>query len=346
MRRILFIRLRELGDAILTTPALRQLKRLHPDAELDVLCEPRTAVVYRHNPHVRQCYHLPRRCSAREFVALACRLWWRGYDMVIDPQSLPKTAVLARLTGAGRRYGFHRRWIANRLTYTHTVMPLPMAEYTCRSTLRLLRDDRVDFADVRPDFYIREEEQEEAERFCRQWFRGPVVAVCVGSRFDYKRWSPEKFAVVADRLEDWGFQTMLVYGPGEAQLAQDVAAQMHHRPICGYPMVSFPVLKGIMEGCCLFVGVDGGPNHIAKACDVPSVTLFGGIHPEIWTAPDNPRQRFVGTRADARLHPVTRGRCVNVDLVQDIPADVVWEEVASLLDSGLVTVAPASKRIA
>lgn len=346
MRRILFIRLRELGDAILTTPAVRQLKRIHPDAELDVLCEPRTAVVYRHHPHVRRCYLLPRPCGPREFIDLACRLWRRRYDMVIDPQSLPKTAVLARLTGARRRCGFHRRWLANRMTYTHPLRPGPPAEYTCISTLRLLLDDRVDFADLRPDFYVGESERAEAERFRSHWFRGPVVAVNVASRHEDRRWCPAKFAVVADRLEDCGFQTWLVYGPGEEPIARAVASHMRHRPLFEYPMVSFPVLKGIMEGCCLFVGVDGGPNHVAKACGVPSVTLFGRIHPEIWTAPDNPGQRFVGTRADARFHPVTRGRCVNVDLVPDIPADVVWEEIESLLDAGLVTAAPAVRHAA
>jgi ADP-heptose:LPS heptosyltransferase len=216
----------------------------------------------------------------------------------------------------------------------------------CISTLRLLLDERVDFTDLKPDFYIGDDERAEAERFRRQWFRGPVVAMNVSSRHVDRRWTATNFAVVADRLEDRGFQTLLVYGPGEEQIAYEVASHMRHRPIFEYPMVSFPVLRGIMEGCCLFVGVDGGANHIAKACEVPSVTLFGRIHPEFWTAPDKPEQRFVGTRADARSQPVTRGRCVDVDFLPDIPADVVWEEIESLLDLGLVTAAPALRQVA
>jgi len=334
MRRILIIQLRELGDCLHVTPAIRQLRRLHPGATIDVLCERRNEVVYRHNPHVENCIHLQRRCPPHKFLAVAWRLRRQRYDLVVDAQSLPKTAVITRLTGARRRLGFRRPWVCNRLAYTHPYqVGQTKVEYLALSKLRMLRDTRIDFSDLRLDYYLDEEEREEAERFRRRWFRVPVVALNVASRLEHRCWPVEKFAVVADRLADQGFQPFLVYGPGQEKRGREVAAEMRHRPVVDYPMMSFSVLKSILEGCFLFVGNDGGPKHLAAACGLPTIALFGRDHPECWTEPNNPKQRFVTTRSSTRGIP-TIGKCLDVDTLPEIPVEAVWNEIKSLIDPG------------
>jgi ADP-heptose:LPS heptosyltransferase len=233
----------------------------------------------------------------------------------------------------------------DRLCYTHpvgvtvprcgnsfTIAPTGglMAEYTGLSKLKLLQDRRIDTTDLDLDFYISQADRQEADSFRSRYFDGPVVAIYAASRAKNRRWTSEKFAQLADRLAACGLQVFLVYGPGERPIAHAIADQMQHRAIVEYPDVSFAVLKGILDGCGLYVGVDGGPKHVAVASGIPTVTLFGLIHPESWTAPHRSDQRFVATRADTRPVP-TRGRCTEASRLEDISVDQVWERLEDLV---------------
>jgi ADP-heptose:LPS heptosyltransferase len=113
---------------------------------------------------------------------------------------------------------------------------------------------------------------------------------------------------------------------------------MRHRALVQYPDVPFPVLKGILDGCGLYVGVDGGPKHVAVACGLPTVTLFGGLHPESWTAPDRSDQRFVAARCDTRPVP-TRGGCSEASQLADITVDEVWQRLEDLIEPALAKAA-------
>lgn len=337
MKKILLIRLRELGDTLMVTPLIRQLKRIYPESSIDVVCEPRSAPILEHHPLVDDLLLLNRASTCGESVTLLRELRSRRYDLAIDSQSLPKTAILTRLSGAKRRVGFKRRGVRNRLCYTAPYRTsIKSVEYIAITNLKLIQDERVDLADLQPDFYICDADRDKAERFCHEYFRGPVVAVSPTSRFSYRRWPLEKFAELADRLVDRGFQPFLVYGPGEeGQLALQVARKMRHAAVVDYPMMSFPVLKGIMERCVLFTGLDGGPKAIARACGLPTLTLYGLVHPEGYTDPSSPDQRFIATRPDSRPMPV-QGGCTNYATLSEIPVDVVWSEIERLITDGYV----------
>jgi hypothetical protein len=74
------------------------------------------------------------------------------------------------------------------------------------------------------------------------------------------------------------------------------------------PAAGLPVLKGILARCALFVGNDGGPKHLAALSGMPSVAVYGHVHPEAWTRPGDPRQRWVATASRTRRQP-TSGPC-------------------------------------
>ena len=340
MNRVLVIQLRELGDSLLTTPAIRQLKQSYPHATIDVVCEPRTEQIFRHHPHVGERFLLRRGAKASEFLQLAWRLSRRRYDLIVDAQSLPKTAALSRLIGAPRRVGFRRRWLCNRSCYTHPfghyvpaygnfVRPAPgdgwLAEYAALSKLRLLQDERIDLADLALDFHIGDDERDQAKRFRHRCFRGPVAAIYGVSRWPHRRWPAEKFGQLGDRLIASGYQIFLACGPGEEAATRQLASHIRGDVVVHDTRMSFATFKGILDGCGLYVGVDGGPKHVAAACGIPTVTLFGITHPEIWTSP-HASQKFVATASDSRSLP-TLGKCTDSKELKDISVDEVWSAV-------------------
>lgn len=363
MVRVLVIQLRRLGDILMTTPLLRQLRRRLPGARIEVLCEAAGQQLLAHNPHVDEILTLPARATIVDLAEVLLRLRARRYDWVVDCQALPKTALLARLSGASVRLGFGGRWWRP-LLYSHRY-DRSNADYSALDKLRLL--DRllepscaVDPRDLELDFPVGEEVRREAEWFCRTQFPGtarlaparpggpwrwPVAALFGVSRQPYKVWPAARLAEVGGRLAGRGFTPWLVHGPGEEAAAREVALGIGPGVLVDTPLPTFPVLKEILARCALFVGNDGGPKHLAALSGIPTVAVFGRVHPESWTRPGDPHQRWVATASRSRAVP-TAGACEEVLELADLPVDSVWREVEALLGLPILRVAgrPGSPR--
>ena len=329
----------------MVTPLLRQLRRLFPGASLEVLCERGCAQILACNSRVDGMLHLKRGASAREFLGLAAELRRRAYDLVLDAQSLPKTALLARLSGAPRRCGFASHPLKD-LCYTRPYRRLNN-DYSALDRLKLLdraldappeaaAESMIDFGDLVLEFPVTAEDEEAARRYCdTQFGHRPAAALFGVSRRAYKIWPPERLAELGDRLARRGFLPFLVYGPGEEEACGRIAALMREQVVRDYPMPSFPVLKEIIARCALYAGNDGGPKHLAALSGVPAVAVFGSVHPEHWTAPGDPRQRFVATHSDCRAVP-TSGACHEARSLDEIPVEAVWEIIVEWMREGLV----------
>ena len=327
--KILVIRLRELGDTLMVTPLLRQLKRLYPDGEIDVLCQNSNLPILEHNDHVARRFILPPRASAGAFLSIAGQLRRNRYSLVIDSQSLPKTAIMARLTGGRIRLGHLKSGWRNRLCYTHPCR-VPTNEYTARSNLHLLQDGRVDLDDVGLDFPVSDETESLADAFVRRYLRPPVAAIFGVSRFARRVWPVEKTAEVGDRLASLGLQPWLVYGPGQAEAARAIIERMKHPVLCEYEMPTFTTLHAILRRCDLFFGNDGGPKHAAVAAGIPTVTLYHARQAPVWAPPATPRNRVACTRPFPGM-PRPAGTFTASESIAEIPVAAVWQEIATAL---------------
>ncbi len=336
-RRILVIRLRQLGDTLLATPLLRQLRRLYPSAEVDVLCQPQNEVILRENPHINRRILLPAGAGVRKLWEVASQLRRNRYDWVLDSQAMPKTAVLSRIAGAARRVPLRNRPLRNRLFYTHTFddSQTPV-EYAGRQNLRMTLDPRIDLNDVALDFPIGQAAEAVAERFARRYMAGPTAAVFVVASTPERQWPLLRFAELADRLADSGLQPLLMYGPGHEADARRVAECMKRPALLDYPQLSFAELRGVLARCDLFVGNDGGPHHVATAAGVPSVTLFR-INPSRWAPPGRPHQRFVASTEVASPHDAYG--LFTPEPFDSIPVDAVWRQVERSLSAPALRVA-------
>lgn len=328
-KRILVIRLRQLGDSLLVTPLLRQLRRLYPQAQIDVLCQPQNEVVFRHNRAVAQRILLRRGASLREFFEVAHLVRGQKYDWVLDSQSLPKTGLLALLSGAQRRVPIRDRMLVNALCHTDRIEKNHKTpDYSARLNLKLVGDPRIDMDDLALDFPIGDVDRASAMRFAHMRLKGPTVAMYVAATHPQRCWPADRFAALADRFADSGFMPLLVYGPGQEPTVKSVQKLMRRPALVDYPMLSFPELRGVMEQCTLFVGNDGGPLHVAISAGIPTVSLFR-LNPSSWVPPNNPNHRFL-----ASMQMVSETQAQGVFLPQpffEIPIDEVWRQAERVL---------------
>ncbi|HTR05050.1 MAG TPA: lipopolysaccharide heptosyltransferase II [Thermoanaerobaculia bacterium] len=263
-----------IGDAVMSLPFLRALRRADPSGLLAVLARRGPATIYRAEGSADEV--LGRASFARD--ALAAR---RGrFDEVWLLPNSYRAALLARASGARRRLGYateKRGWLL-----TDALPPPP-------GTIHQLRDYDALLAagGVAPDLEAPRLPLPEAARARAKAALEAVglrerafAALCPGSAFaQTKRWPAERFAALADALAGAGQPAAILVGPGEEELGARVAAAARSRPpVLGADLD--PVeLAAALALARVAVTNDSGPMHLCGAVGTPVVAFFGPTDP-------------------------------------------------------------------
>lgn len=256
--RAAVVRLRSLGDCVLTTPALAILKQARPDLEIAVVVEPRFREVFEDNPDVTEILQPGLRDVARYRPELALNLHGGTRSMLLTAASR-----------ARYRAGFaHHRGAA---LYN---VPIPRAQ-------RILGEERtVHTAEhlASAVFYLGAPRCEipRARLFAAPAPAGrPYAVLHPAASAPEKAWPADRFLAVARQLEKTrDLEPVFIAGPGE-----DLSAFAPYRRLAGAPLGE---VKSLLAGASLFVGNDSGPAHMAAAFGIPVVVLYGPSNPVVW----------------------------------------------------------------
>jgi len=288
--KILIIKLRAIGDVVLSTAVIPNLRRAYPHSQIDFLTERPCAGAVLGLPDIHEVFILDRRriqslpwrrAAAAHFHFLR-RLRQAHYDLVFDLFGNPRSALLTLVSGARRRVGYDfrlRKW-----AYTVVAENRGDRVHEVDFNLDALTAAGIPVIDRRPCFPV----GAEARRFAADFFgsmateeHGPLVALNPAGGWWTKRWPLQKFAALGDRLaEAFGARILVLWGPGEHQDARHVASRMAQRPILP-PATSLKQLAALLERCDLVVSNDSGPMHIAAAVGTPTVGIFGPTVPAL-----------------------------------------------------------------
>ncbi len=257
--KIAIVRIRSLGDCVLSTPAIHLLKQRRPKLEIAVVVEPAWRAVYEGNPDISAI--LPPTNTA---------LWDFGAEFCLDFHGGSRAARLAFFSGAKHRAGFAHATL--RSAYN---IRIPTAQQILGTQRRVHTAEHMASA----MFYLGVPECDvpRARLFTddRSTSRGPYAIIHPLASKPEKTWQAAGFLRVAEYLRDHaGIEAVFIASEG-----QDLSAFAGWRTITGAPL---PDIKALIAGATLFIGNDSGPAHIAAAFGVPPVVLFGPSNPAIW----------------------------------------------------------------
>ena len=310
LRKILLVQLRQLGDIILTTPCIREVKKAWPDAEVSFLSHPMGRLVLEGNPWLDQLYTYPVDDFFGE-LKLVRHLRKQKFDIVLDFMSNPRSALYSLLAGRGQRWAFDTR---RRAAYNHVVPRSRESDYIVREKFKLLDALGIKAQDETTMIPWGEEHLEPL-RQCPGLGNEPIrVVISPTHRRSPRRWPEERYAALADLLvEHWGAKVVFAWGPGESDVVDRVQA-MCKKPTLKAPKTSFRELAAFIGNCDLFVGNSNGPSHVAVTVGTPSLQLHGPTQASAW-CPRNELHRAI-QGADESMLPI--------DL------DSVWDEIEAL----------------
>ena len=333
-----------LGDAVMCEPALRGLRRLFPDAQIALLVKPAVADLFVGHPALtRVLTYEPkgRHAGLSGKWALAGQLRRQGFDLAVLFQNAFEAAFLTFLAGVPRRYGYatdgRSLLLSNPVAAPdrHTLVHQVHYYWDLLKPLGLAGDPPAPELMVFP-----EEEQTMAGRFAQAGLAASDVVVGINPGSTYggaKRWLPERFAEVTERLcrtiresQEQQVSVVIFGAKGEERLGQEIAARLSSRSLVLSGATTIRELMAAVKRCATLLTNDTGPMHIASAFQVPVVAIFG---PTDWrtTAPFGSAHTIVRQPVDCapcllRECPIDH-RCmtrVSVDQVYEAASRLVY----------------------
>ncbi len=264
-----------IGDAVMSLPFVRALRRANPEGGLCVLAPTGPAAIYRAEASADTV--LVSAGLAGDVAALR-RL--RFAEAWLLPNSF-RAALVAFLAGVPTRFGYATD--SRGFLLTEAPAPPDGTHHQLRDYDALLRSRGIDPDLEPPVMPISEAGAERAREILRQTglpTDGPLVLLSPGSAVARtKRWPSERFALLADALAGRGLARAIVVGPAERDLGEHVArAASAPVPVLGADLD--PVgLAELLAAASVAVTNDSGPMHLAGAVGTPVVGIFGPTDP-------------------------------------------------------------------
>ncbi len=287
-KKILVIKLRAIGDVVLSTVILPNLAAAFRDAEIHFLTERAAAPIVEGNPHVDRV--LLFRKGETPTLRFLANLRRERYDVVFDLFCNPRSAFMTQATGAPFRVGYPFRFRA----YAYNVHIPFRREVTHNTQFNLNPLERLGIPVTSRTLSIPSDDSPRVREFLDALRSGgaPVVALNAGGTWESKRWGLENFARLGDMIaERSGARILLLWGPGEERDASEIAGRMR-RPAAIAPPTDLRELAALLRGCDALVSNDAGPMHIGAAAGVPTLGIFGPTNP-LAQGPYSPLGRFV-----------------------------------------------------
>ena len=296
------------GDSVMALPALDQIRRGFPRAQITLMVLPWVSGIYEDCELVDEVLLYDRQEKHRGIggrLKLIQQLRARKFEAIVLFQNAFEAALLANLAKIPLRIGYRRDargWLlSHSLTIDPRIQNLHQSYYYldlverllgCTRTIESISSSNVPLPLKLPPgqwIPIRSQRKESARLLLREEGisgRKPIVGVNPGASFgSAKRWSKERYAGLLDQLAYEQETDIVIFGSAaEVDIAKAIATGMRHPPVILSGKTTLSDLIALISCCDLFITNDSGPMHLAAALQIPMLAIFGPTD-EIATGP-------------------------------------------------------------
>lgn len=275
IQKILVIKVRGLGDAVLASPVLKNLKCFMPNVSISVLtfnfCKP----LFENNPNIDQIYGLSEKPKSSELKKIIKNLSANDYDLIINLHARNFSSKLTK--------NIKSRWKINKSYFLREkfsdILVGSDHEIDRSSIERDLDCIRVmGFEPIskQPEIFVTDVESKWAVEYLLKQKLDPekkIVMIHPAVTQAYRHWGLERFVELAQHLiGDCGYQVMGIFSPMEQSIADSFFKQ-----VAGISIYVGPLRTSIalIQQADLMVDNDSGPSHISQALKVPTLVLVG-----------------------------------------------------------------------
>lgn len=319
IQKILFITLSNIGDVILTTPALNALHEEFPQAKFTVIVGPKCADLFEADPLVEKIIVYKKNYSFRELILFVRRLRSERFDAVADMRH----TLFPFLIGARRLTTL----IRGKKRHQHAVLDH-------MSKLKFLK--RIDPGLLKFRVIIPHKAQEfQKELWSDYRIKGDEYAVGIAphAASTLKMWYPSNFIELMQMMKKEYRVRFIIVGADDAREICDLVKEGFPEAINLVGKTGIPELAAVISKCNLFIANDSGPLHFATAYGIPTVAIFGPSNQERYGPFGN---KHVIVHKDLSCKPCDKAQCPagRRDCIDLITPKDVMNAVRQLLPNG------------
>jgi len=328
-RKILVIKPSSLGDVVHSLPFLSALRECFPLADIHWVIARGLEGLLEGNPMISKLWIIDKdkwknagnlSGTLSELGRLVAGIRRESYDITIDLQGLLRSGLITAASAAPMRIGFAEAREGSPVFYTHRIRGGRDIHAVDRY-LRIAEALGCDICKIKfplPLVRAPEEVMELKEK------TGEYAVLVPGARWLTKRWPAEQFAAIALKLP---FNSLIVGSAADHMIAKTIEEQSKGKAISLAGETNLIDLIWIIRSAKMVITNDSGPMHIAAACGIPVVAIFGPTNP-LRTGPYGSKNIVV--RSSLGCAPCYERNCKSVKCMTDITPEMVFREIGKL----------------
>lgn len=287
INKILIVQQRPYGDVLLATSYLEALQSKFPQAAIDFfVSEPYDQVVDGH-PFIRSVITSPAKKRLLPYLfgrgRAIVKIALSRYDLVIDQQGNPGSAIIVLLSMARFRLG----WASTRGgKYFCNIKAVPgPSRYHGNRNFDMLAPIGISEQPYRLYHTIRSDSRDYIDRWLSSNAIAPgrFICICTQSLIKVNRWDDNSYlrliTIIGDRLQ---LPVILTYAPSEKAAVQSIVDRSGNRALLS-PPTSYNQVAALLSLSKILITLDGGLNHLSVATQTPTIALFGKISASCWS---------------------------------------------------------------
>ncbi len=278
LKKILIIKPHGIGDIVLSTILLENLKAHFKEVSIDYLTEPFAKPAVEYLPNVNKVLTMKR----DEFpLNAALMIRKEKYDLLIDSWVNPRTALITFLSGVKYRVGFAYRG----RKYAYNILATSARggdHHSAEHNLELLKPIGVPIISKRIQFNVPDGAIKEAEEFLHKSLPKykTVVGILPAGSWQSKKFDKERWVDICKIIkEKYNVIFLLLWGPGDKDDAEFINKHFPEDSIM-IPDTDLILMSAFVKQCNIIIANDSGPMHIAVALGIPVLGIFGPTDPK------------------------------------------------------------------
>jgi len=292
--KILIIKFRNIGDVLLSTPLISNLKYLYSDSTIDIALNKGCEDMVTDNPDINHIVIYDRLrikklsifSQIKEEIKFTRNIRNNNYDMVINLTEGDRGAQLSLFSGAKIRLGFPvRKGLLSKMKVFDKLGDDQKWQHTVEKDLQFINLLGEETIDKKVKIYWSEKIENEIDKILVENNVKQFVHIHPVSRWMFKCWEDDRMAKVIDYIQqNKGLKVIITGAPVDKELNRidQILALCKTKPINLSGKLTLKHLACLSEKAKLFFGVDTAPMHMAAATNTPVITLFGASYPVIW----------------------------------------------------------------
>ncbi|RWX51913.1 heptosyltransferase-2 [Candidatus Electrothrix marina] len=306
-----------IGDAIMTTPAVRSIRRNFPEAKITLLALPWVADVFSACPHIDQIFIYERQGrhqGLRGKLRLAAELRQENYDLTILLQNAFEAALITFLARIPVRGGYTTDGRGLLLTHGVRKHPAIKTKHQVHYYQEMLEGLGLQRSENSLELFLDPAAEQDADALIKEALQGetrddiPIIGLNPGAAYGpAKCWPAAKYAELAGRLSDKTGGLIVIFGTAaDQEAAAEISATSGKRVLDLTGKTTLAQALACIARCSVFVTNDSGLMHVAAALNTPLVAVFGSTD-HIATGPYSEQATIV--RRPVECSPCMKTHC-------------------------------------